>query len=47
MAAIPKLLCFCGCDFILDAECECRLGFLALVRWCRQWCLVGSLLSIA
>ncbi len=32
---------------LMGAECECRLGFLALGRWCRQWRLVGSLLSIA
>ncbi len=34
---------------LMDAECECRLGFLALGRWCRQWRLVvvGRLRQLA
>ncbi len=44
MAAIPKLLRSCGSD------CECRLGFLALDRWCRQlavYCLDVAVITVA
>ncbi len=34
----------------MDAECECRLGFLALGRWCRQlavYCLDVAVITVA